>query len=51
MLPHVMSNAPTITRGVAGSRSKKNDRMMVMTTLSLSTGATLDTSPSYKALK
>lgn len=37
MLPQVMRSAPMMTRGVAGSRRKMKLRMMVMTTLRLST--------------
>ena len=51
MLPQVINNAPTTTRRLTSSFRNKNDRQMVMTTLSLSIGATRDTSPVYNALK
>lgn len=45
MLPAVMSTAPRIIFALTCSFSNRHDRQMVMTTLSLSIGATLDTSP------
>ena len=51
MLPPVISSAPATTRRLTGSFRNRNDRQMVMTTLSLSIGATRDTSPVCNALK
>lgn len=51
MLPQVISRAPRITRGLAGSFRNRNARQMVITTLSLSMGATRETSPVCSALK
>lgn len=51
ILPAVMSSAPMMTRLPTGSLRNRNDRQMVITTLSLSTGATRDTSPYRRALK
>lgn len=51
ILPHVISNAPIMTRRLTGSLNNRNDKQMVMTTLSLSIGATRDTSPVCNALK
>lgn len=39
-LPAEMNNAPRMTFNVTGSFSRMNERMIVMTTLSLSIGAT-----------
>ena len=47
----VMSNAPMMLFKSTCSRRKMKARRMVMTTLSLSMGATLDTSPNWMALK
>lgn len=51
ILPPVMSNAPMITRRLAGSFRNRKERQMVITTLNLSIGATRDTSPTCNALK
>lgn len=51
MLPQVMSMAPMMTRSETGSLRMMKERMMVMTTLSLSTGATRLTLPQERALK
>ena len=44
MLPHVTGSAPRMTFGETGSFRNRNDRQMVMTTFSLSIGATQETS-------
>ena len=49
--PAVIRSAPMITFGLAGSFRRTKARMMVMTTLSLSIGATRETSPVCNALK
>ena len=46
-----MSNAPMITRRLAGSFRNRKERQMVITTLNFSIGATRDTSPTCNALK
>lgn len=51
MLPAVISNAPMTTFILTGSFNKKKASRIVITTLSLSMGATRDTSPLCKALK
>lgn len=51
MLPAVINSAPMTTFILTGSFSKKKASNMVMTTLSLSMGATRDTSPVCRALK
>ena len=51
ILPAVIIKAPTMTFAFIGSFKNMNDRQMVITTLSLSMGATRDTSPSCKVLK
>ena len=45
MLPAVINSAATNTRSVICSRRNTNAKKMVITTLSLSIGATRDTSP------
>ena len=50
-LPRVISTAPAITFTLTFSCRNTKARMMVMTTLSLSIGATRETSPSWMALK
>lgn len=50
-LPAVMSKAPMITLMLTGSFRRKKARRMVMTTLSLSIGATREASPVCIALK
>lgn len=49
--PAVMSRPPTMTLAVRGSRNIRQLRIIVNTTLSLSTGATRDTSPICMDLK
>lgn len=51
MLPQVINKAPATTLGLTSSFRNKKERKMVMTTLSLSTGATRETSPVCNALK
>lgn len=51
MLPAHISMPPAITFGETGSFRSINASMIVSTTLSLSTGATRDTSPIWIALK
>ena len=46
-----MRSAPKITFGVTGSLSRKNANRIVITTLSLSMGATREISPNCIALK
>lgn len=51
MLPAVISKAPMMTFVLTGSFSSKKASSMVITTLSLSIGATRETSPVCNALK
>lgn len=50
-LPPAIIRPPSMARQERGSFRMMKERMMVMTTLSLSTGATNDTSPFWRALK
>ena len=49
--PSVITSPPMMVLALAGSPRKRMDRKMVMATLSLSMGATLETSPNCRALK
>lgn len=51
ILPATIISPPIIIFGLTDSFSNKNARMIVNTTLSLSIGATRDTSPGERALK
>jgi hypothetical protein len=51
MPPAQMSNAPMIIFGVSGSFKMKKDSKITKITLSLSIGATRETSPNCIALK
>lgn len=51
MQPAVINSTPMTTFTLTGSFSNRKESRMVMTTLSLSIGATRDTSPVCSALK